>query len=373
MLSKWLASTDRKTAWPAVLALLLSLMLHALLFGLTNFDLDMFEGQADKVYVRFAAVEPAAPPAPVAEIKPEPLPPEPQLPRPPESPPVVPAEIPPAVDMTAAESAIEPELQEAPVEDALPQEAVVESGTEAAIEPDAGEVSAEIEPLALPSPVEGDVTPYQFVESEYDILRGADGYKIGQSKVRYEARGDGTYLLESRSEAKGFASWFISGSLLQRSEGLVTEYGLQPHSFIYQYGSGSKTRQAVLDWERRRITLETDKGSKSSRLPAGTQDLMSFMYQFMYVPPLREMMLNITNGKRLKAYSYSFVGEVDLSTKMGVMRAIHIENINDDGDEKTELWLALEYNFLPVKIRKTEEDGSVIEQVITHINTELLQ
>jgi len=373
MLNKWFASIENPAIWRAALALLLSLLLHLVLLGFVHVDLSFLEPEKETVNVRFAELVKPPPAKP-----PEPVPEEPPLQEPPADEPVTPSPQPGQADsqpegnqLEDSQAVMDPEPGILPVVEPVPEDAShqSESGDMAA------GVSEEIQPeqAYVPNVVGEDAQPYNFVESEFDILRGADGYKVGQSKVRYVARGDGTYLLESESEAKGFASWFISGTLLQRSEGLVTEYGLQPHSFLYQYGKRDKTQHAVLDWEQGRITLETDKGSRSSRLPAGTQDLMSFMYQFMYVPPLREMLLNITNGKRLKAYNYSFVGEEDLSTKMGVVRAMHIENINDDGDEKTELWLALEYNYLPVKIRKTEEDGSVIEQVITNIKTELLQ
>ncbi|MDP2247929.1 MAG: DUF3108 domain-containing protein, partial [Nitrosomonadales bacterium] len=59
--------------------------------------------------------------------------------------------------------------------------------------------------------------------------------------------------------------------------------------------------------------------------------------------------------------------------KIGIVRVMHRENVNDDGDEKNEIWLAVDYRFLPVKIRKTEKDGSVIEQVMTNIKTDILQ
>ena len=367
MLNKWFASSSNPAIWRAALALMLSLLLHLILLGFVHIDPSFFEPEQETVNVRFADLvkTPSAKPR-------EPVPEKPLLPEPPAEKPVKPSQEPEQTGTSFLdEPVLESEPEVSPVVEAEPEESLQQTG----IGDMPADISEEIQPeqAYVPSMVDVDAQPYNFVESEFDILRGTDGYKVGQSKVRYQVRGDGTYLLVSESEAKGFASWFISGSLLQRSEGLVTGHGLQPHSFLYQYGKRNKTQQAVLDWENGRITLETDKGSKSSRLPAGTQDLMSFMYQFMYVPPLREMLLNITNGKRLKAYTYSFVGEEDLSTKMGVVRVMHIENINDDGDEKTELWLALEYNYLPVKIRKTEEDGSVIEQVITSIKIELLQ
>lgn len=373
MLNRRQDSVYAGMAWPAMLALLFSLLLHALLFGFAHLDFDPFKHQADRIQVRLVSTQTELPVAPVAEPVPDPEP-EPQI-EPqqakeepgPDSPPLidVPVELP------------EPHVEAPDSPETIPLESFTQGDAETHV--DEAEVVEESDvsedagaPDFFDSP-ETDVIPYRFVESEYDILRGVDGYKVGQTKVRYEVRDDGTYLLESRSEAKGFASWFISGALLQRSEGLLTWHGLKPLSFLYRYGAKNRTRQATFDWDGGQIILQTDKDSRTSLLPSDAQDLMSFMYQFMYVPPLREMQLSITNGKRLKTYNYSFVGEEDLSTKMGSMRALHIENVNDDGDEKTELWLALEYNFLPVKIRKTEEDGSVIEQIITRITTELVQ
>lgn len=393
-------SNDRGTALIAVLALLFSLLLHALLFVLTEFDLVNFRSPPDKVYVYFEPEKPKteAVPAPLvgATTASEPEMLESLQDASEEIAPSSESKTPPEAGGEESLSFAELPMESAPVDaqdssephqsdltdfpdqglasDGLLDSAMLEEiVSEEVLDDTINDFSSQNEYLSTSAYRDDGVTPYRLVESEFDILRGVDGYKIGQSKMRYELNDDGSYLLESMSEAKGIASLFVSGSLLQRSEGVVTEQGLQPRSFLYQYGSRNKTRRADFDWKSGSLVIETDGDSRSVNLPVGAQDLMSFMYQFMYIPPLQEMSLNITNGKRLKVYHYSFVGEEDLSTRMGSMRAIHIENINDDGDEKAELWLALEYNFLPVKIRKTEDDGSVIEQVITQIYTELLQ
>ena len=102
----------------------------------------------------------------------------------------------------------------------------------------------------------------------------------------------------------------------------------------------------------------------------GAQDLMSFMYQFMFVPPLQEMQLAITNGKRLKTYAYGFDGEETLQTPFGEVRCLHIGRAGGDGEEKTDLWLAADYHYLPVKISKTEKDGTVLERIATRLQVE---
>jgi hypothetical protein len=185
----------------------------------------------------------------------------------------------------------------------------------------------------------------------------------------YKVLPDGSYVLKSEVGAKGLASLFL-GKLKQQSEGMVTEQGLRPSSYFYQYGDNEdKMQRASFNWQAGELTMQNGKKTKTAPLVEGTQDLLSFMYQFMFVPPLEQMQLSIASGKKLGIYDYGFEGEETLSTKMGELRTIHIFRSRGDGDEKTELWLAVDYHYLPVKVRQTEKDGSVIEQIATRIST----
>jgi hypothetical protein len=371
MRNKWLPSADYSTLLRGALALAFSVLLHLLLLGQLNLKFSFLEPENQVVEIRFSdpvkklpsltpPVAVDAPPARSAQQqKPEQ---KPQQESQQKSEIAQPQVLPASPDVTQ-----QPEVAE------LPPAAAIET---AELAQDAAPAQRESLPASeMPLPVleEPPLPPLKLVESEFDILRGAEGTKIGQTSVRYALAADDSYVLESVSEAKGLASIFIPGKLVQRSEGRLTEDGLKPSSFIYQYGRSSRAQQASFVWEKRKLTLTTSKGVQTTVLPADAQDLMSFMYQFMFVPPLQEMLLNITNGKRIKAYAYSFAGEEELSTKIGNLRVMHLENTNDDGDEKNELWLAVDYRYLPVKIRKTEKDGSVIEQIITSIKTDNMQ
>jgi hypothetical protein len=94
------------------------------------------------------------------------------------------------------------------------------------------------------------------------------------------------------------------------------------------------------------------------------------MYQFMYVAPLQKMELNITNGKKLREYDYAFEGEENISTPFGEIKTYHIAHTGSDTDEKIELWLAVDYQDIPVKIRKIDKDGRMYEFTANRINTE---
>ena len=73
--------------------------------------------------------------------------------------------------------------------------------------------------------------------------------------------------------------------------------------------------------------------------------------------------------KKLSTYEYSFEGEENFNSSLGELKAIHITHSGVDSDEKTELWLAIDYQYLPVKIRKIEKNGNVVELEATRINT----
>lgn len=269
---------------------------------------------------------------------------------------------PEAASASPPEPPLAPAAQPAPpVEQPAPAVAPV-------VEPPPAQAAAADEPPADVLPDEEALPPPpSHVEIDYRLLR--KGGAVGVERHRYQAREDGSYSLSSVAEPKGLLALALS-DLVQKSEGRLTDQGLQPSTFLYQYGSNAdKAQLATFDWKVGLLTLRSGARSHTVPLRAGAQDLMSFMYQFMFTPPLEEMRIAITNGKRLKTYDYGFEGEETLETAMGSLRCIHIGRTSSD-EEKTEIWLAADYHYLPVKISKTEKDGTVTERIATRLQIE---
>ena len=209
---------------------------------------------------------------------------------------------------------------------------------------------------------------YQYVETDFDVHTEVDGNAQGTATITYSLL-NGRYQLSWFTKGTGLAA-LLFPSLLQNSEGELTKSGLQPSRYMYQFGNNTdKTRTANFDWQAKKITSLTSKGSNVEDLPDGTQDLLSFMYQFMHVEPLQQMQINIATGKKMATYDYSFVGEENINSKIGELKTIHIVHNGNELDEKTELWLATDYQFIPVKIRKIEKNGKVVEMIVTRIAT----
>lgn len=349
------------------IALLLSLLLHLLMLGGLNLRLPALEVSKKSIDIQLAQrIQPqpeqqAAAPQPQSESKPKPV--KKARPKPaPESPQLKPAPEP------AAKAVTEQSAEAAPP---------VESPADAAADPASKEPVAEQPPVQ--EQAENETSGFvpkssAYIEMDYDLRRNTDGATIGAAHISYKHEPDGNYQLSNIMEAKGLMSFFLPGKLVQTSSGKVTEKGLQPAQYDYKFGNNAdRSQSANFDWQAGTLTMQTSKRTTTVPLLEGTQDLLSFMFQFMYAPPLEQMQLPITNGKKLRSYSYSFEGEEELKTRLGNLQTIHIGRSTGDGDEKTELWLAVDYRYLPVKIRQTDKDGGVIEQIVTSLSTDILK
>ncbi len=346
------------------LALLVSVILHSMLFGSLSFALPSLKKEMHVIEARIQMPKAVPKPVEAAVQEPEPV-------------------------VVKAESAVEPKIEEVTEPESVAEptpEPVAETtpNLEVRAEPLASVAELKAEPMAernrFPIAIDDQAQPadiglvinenaYQYVETDFEVRTEVDGSAQGTAKIVYNLGANQQYQLNWLTKPKGVAAIFI-GELLQTSEGALTKTGLQPSAYLYQFDNKvDKTRTANFDWQTKKVILQTTRGTKTADLPDGAQDLLSFMYQFMHVAPLQTMQIAITNGKKMDLYDYKFEGEEQVNSPLGELKTIHIVHNTNGEEDKTELWLATDYQYLPVKIRKTEADGKVYELVATHINT----
>lgn len=329
------------------LALCVSVALHTLLFGGFDFSLPILKEEMHVIEARIqmpkAVDKQVETPIPQETIAPEPLPkPAPEaLPE-------------PIVENTASV-----------VAEVVPIPLPVTSEPE----PTRPELEPDKDPQSVDIGLVINENAYQYIETDFDVRTKIDGSAVGKAKITYNLLDGSRYQLKWLTEGRGLAA-LLFPDLLQTSEGLLIKTGLQPSQYLYQFGNkADKTRTANFDWLKKIITLQTAKSTQTANLGEGTQDMLSFMYQFMFVAPLQTMQIAITTGKKLAIYDYSFEGEANITSALGELKTMHIVHSGGESDEKTELWLALDYQYVPVKIRKIEKNGDVVEMLATRINT----
>ena len=194
---------------------------------------------------------------------------------------------------------------------------------------------------------------------------------VGRTVQTWEAV-DNTYKLDSESQTVGLARLTRFGPRIYHSSGMVTERGLLPRTFTSKVVVSGKSDDsaAQFDWDKSTLQFGRAADQKNTALPAGAQDLLSFMYQLSLAPPPRgRLQIPVTTGVYFENYELEVFDEETIETPLGNVRALPVKQVRRAGSESLEVWLAADYHFLPVRIRFIGRDGTPGgEQVVTEIS-----
>ena len=134
------------------------------------------------------------------------------------------------------------------------------------------------------------------IQLEYEVSR--NGKNFGTVKESYTQEGD-QYRIVSTTKGKGV--YALLGERVLSSHGNVTAKGLKPTKFHLKRGdSERKSLTANFDWTNNALNMLVKGETRTAKLVAGTQDLVSYAYQFIFTPPKGDQVkLSLTTGKSL--------------------------------------------------------------------------
>jgi Protein of unknown function (DUF3108) len=388
--------------WPVLLAL--SALLHFSIIGwidrtLREFDPNLLLKDQPIEVAIMAPPPPAAEPARIEPVKPAVKPARPVRPRPPraaasakkapvserltqspsapvEAAPATPAESnPPAagpfVDPglsahgLAAQNSNEtgPSAPDAPVTAAAPApEAAVPPATEPAVAEAAK--PALLYGTALPGLPASGSWGYKIYYGDY-----TDEREIAEVQYTLEHDGD-RYSLRTEGRAVGLTAWVYSGALLQTSRGRVTENGMEPERYSEQRGKRPE-RGVAVDYGKREVSFSSD---NRVALVDGLQDRLSSLMQLGLIArgqpdrfaTGRQIDLPEITSNTIETAHYRSEGDAVLQTTQGALRSVHLVRIAPASGEnpKVEMWLGYDHTMLPVRIRLTDANGRVLDQLL---------
>ncbi len=204
----------------------------------------------------------------------------------------------------------------------------------------------------------------------YTLFLGTDKFSVGKTVQSWEIEAD-TYRLGSISETTGIANVFYPQHLNYLSEGRIMAGGLQPETFLMsrKRRDEAEVAKANFNWEAGQITLGKLSNRRTEALPAGSQDMVSFIYQMSLAPPPPgPLKLPVTNGSDLEIYEFDVLQEENIETPLGTLKALPLRQVRRPGEESIEFWLAVDYRYLPVKIRFIGREGEPSgEQIVSEI------
>jgi hypothetical protein len=201
------------------------------------------------------------------------------------------------------------------------------------------------------------------IQLDYTLSNGAVSLPVTEILESSQNK----YSIASEARATGIVALFFKGRYERKSQGIITGRGLRPNEFSLQKGKVSQT--AIFDWSKKTLALDHDGTKDTVALPENAYDVLSFPYNFVF-RSMSENELNffMTDGRKLNSYRYVVAGKTTLNTSLGELKTIHLVKQHEKDDPGTEIWLAIDHHFLPVRVLVIDEDGSKLDQVISKIS-----
>jgi hypothetical protein len=203
--------------------------------------------------------------------------------------------------------------------------------------------------------------PPRQVELTYETSRNG----ITLAEVTYALEHDErTYRVIETTKGRGILA--LRGTTRRTSRGMVTPEGLKPVEFTDER-TGRNTARANFDWNAKTITQQYKGEPRTEPLPPNAHDRLAFVLDLGFAPQRREAVFDLFDGRGQSHHVYTNGGNERIKVPLGEFDALRF--VRGSGDDRSEVWLARELGYLPVRILVTEKDGTRYEQVATKIAT----
>ena len=177
---------------------------------------------------------------------------------------------------------------------------------------------------------------------------------------------EGRYIYDSYSKPIGYAKWFVSTTLKERSEWILHNGQLRPLSYHYDR-SGDKKKLArhvhiTFDWEVMRATNTINNDPWHMAISDNTLDKL--LYHLAVVYDLQrgrtELSYTVADGGKLKTQRFEIIGEERIETPLGTFNTLKLKT---SGKRDTFIWCAPKLDYLPVQLEQSEKRGTLTMQM----------
>lgn len=201
------------------------------------------------------------------------------------------------------------------------------------------------------------------VEIEYEVTR--NGKTMAEVVERFE-QGNGSYQLVETWKGRGV--YALLGRAKRTSEGTLGADGPRPREYTDER-SGRDTARVWFDWNANTITRRYKGATRTEPVPPDTQDRLSFLLALTFSShKAQPISFHVADGRGMSHHVYKHNGRERLATPAGAFETLKLIRRNEGSGDVTEIWLAANRSYLPVRIVVVEKDGTRFEHVATRIS-----
>ena len=191
----------------------------------------------------------------------------------------------------------------------------------------------------------------------------------GRAEYTWTRDGD-RYEINGSMEAVGVFTMFLEGRIMQQSRGTITPEGLRPERFT-ESRPGALEEGLAFDWTKRRMTFTRRDESREGPLTDNTVDWLSMIFQLAHMPPASsdKFDLRVFTQRKLYVFTLESLGVETIELPIGRVRALHLRHQGTSGNEAVDVWLGIEQEYLPVKMRyPVARNRFMVEQLATSVS-----
>jgi hypothetical protein len=183
---------------------------------------------------------------------------------------------------------------------------------------------------------------------------------VGESEITViKNQVNGTYIFSSKSNATGLLKLIAPKTLVEISEFSYNHNHIQPQQYSFENGRNRGSYSVSFNWDENIvITTENNQITQSTLVP-GTLDhgsmQVAIMLKMQQSEPLSQ---TIRDDDGIREYDYSLVGEEIIETSLGPITAKKLIQQRRNSSRQTVLWLAKDFQYLPVRIEQKKNNAS---------------
>lgn len=207
----------------------------------------------------------------------------------------------------------------------------------------------------------------QTYDAEYQLLFNDE--LVARTLFRLNRDEGGHYTFEAYTIPDGkMATENAEHEILEGSEGTGRDGPVVPTSYFYSVreAAGTQLLEQVFDWNAAKLHIQSGEAAESTPLAADTQDRLSYLLRLVQAVAHGEDDLSFAVAEPERTLSMRFRRHARerLTVPAGTVDAIGVACFTDGDTPDRIIWIAPEWDHVPVLIERAAPDGRIRMELV---------